>query len=194
MVRGCRRTCATSGSPTGSSAADGARRVGGWRLIPRGISAARRCVASSRLTDHASSAQPKTYRSLSVERSVREVWTMQVRPIMSLTVGAALAGGIAAVPVPTASAISATHIGDIALTAQDVVIDFVRHAEMISPYENMLTPSRIIPGLRSVTSARNRRTTSATNSSTSSARLPASSPGRVCGLPRPPRRSPAWRA
>lgn len=71
---------------------------------------------------------------------------MQLRPIMSLTVGAALAGGIAAVPVPTASATSATHVGDIALTAQDVVIDFVRHAEMISPYENMLTPSPDHPG------------------------------------------------
>ncbi|MEB3030537.1 phosphoglycerate mutase family protein [[Mycobacterium] nativiensis] len=72
---------------------------------------------------------------------------MQVRQIVSLTAGAALAGGITAVPVTPSS--STTHIPAIQLTssgAQDIVIDVVRHAQMISPYENLLTPSPAFPG------------------------------------------------
>lgn len=71
---------------------------------------------------------------------------MQASHVLSLTAGAALAGGIAVVPVAASSPPPATMPLDIQLTAQDIVIDFVRHAEMISPYENMLTPSPDHPG------------------------------------------------
>ncbi|MEB3023886.1 histidine phosphatase family protein [[Mycobacterium] crassicus] len=72
---------------------------------------------------------------------------MHVRQIVSLTAGAALAGGITAVPIAVAP--PTTRMPDIQLTssgAQDVVIDVVRHAEMISPYEHLLTPSPAFPG------------------------------------------------
>ncbi|MEO6792917.1 MAG: phosphoglycerate mutase family protein [Mycobacterium sp.] len=69
---------------------------------------------------------------------------MQVSHVVSLTVGAALVGGIAVVPVSMAPPIG--HTFDVRLTAQDVVIDVLRHAQMISPYENLLTPSPAFPG------------------------------------------------
>ncbi|MFL0179124.1 MULTISPECIES: histidine phosphatase family protein [unclassified Mycobacterium] len=71
---------------------------------------------------------------------------MQASHVLSLTASAALAGGIAVVPVAASSPPAAAAAFDIQLTAQDIVIDFVRHAEMISPYENMLTPSPDHPG------------------------------------------------
>lgn len=74
---------------------------------------------------------------------------MQASQVLSLTASAALAGGIAVVPVAASSPPAAAAVLDIQLTsgsAQDIVIDFVRHAEMISPYENMLTPSPDHPG------------------------------------------------
>ncbi|UVO11588.1 phosphoglycerate mutase family protein [Mycobacterium sp. SVM_VP21] len=71
---------------------------------------------------------------------------MQASHVLSLTAGVAMVGGIAVVPVPAPPAPPAAAAFDIQLTAQDIVIDFVRHAEMISPYENMLTPSPDHPG------------------------------------------------
>ncbi|WP_024442778.1 histidine phosphatase family protein [Mycobacterium sp. UM_Kg27] len=74
---------------------------------------------------------------------------MQASHVVSLTAGAALLGGIAVAPVPAPPAPSTAAAFAIQLTsgdAQDIVIDFVRHAEMISPYENMLTPSPDHPG------------------------------------------------
>lgn len=72
---------------------------------------------------------------------------MQVSHLVSLTAGAVLAGGITAIPITPAP--PAADFPGVQLTSgdtQDIVIDFVRHAEMISPYENMLTPSPDHPG------------------------------------------------
>lgn len=71
---------------------------------------------------------------------------MQVSPLLSLTAGAALAGGIAAAPVAAPPATSTAANRDVELTAQDVVIDFVRHAQMTPPYDLLLTPSPDHPG------------------------------------------------
>jgi len=79
---------------------------------------------------------------------------MQVSHILSLAAGAALAGGIAVGPVPAMSTGSATAALDIRLASgdiqdgavQDVVIDFVRHAQMTPPYDLLLTPSPDHPG------------------------------------------------
>lgn len=71
---------------------------------------------------------------------------MQVRQIMSLTAGAALAGGIGVVPVAAPSYLAAVVAFDVQLTAQDIVIDFVRHAQMTPPYDLLLTPSPDHPG------------------------------------------------
>jgi len=71
---------------------------------------------------------------------------MQVSPILSLTAGAALVGGIAVAPVAAPPASSRATTPDVELTAQDVVIDFVRHAQMTPPYDLLLTPSPDHPG------------------------------------------------
>lgn len=71
---------------------------------------------------------------------------MQVSPLLSVTAGAAVAGGIAAAPVAAPPATSTAANLDVQLTAQDVVIDFVRHAQMTPPYDLLLTPSPDHPG------------------------------------------------
>jgi hypothetical protein len=71
---------------------------------------------------------------------------MQVSHILSVTAGAALVGGIAVAPVAASPATSTAAPFDVRLTAQDVVIDFVRHAQMTPPYDLLLTPSPDHPG------------------------------------------------
>ncbi|RRR48106.1 histidine phosphatase family protein [Mycolicibacter terrae] len=74
---------------------------------------------------------------------------MHAHQLLSLAAGAVLAGGIAVAPVTPLPAPATAAPPDIQLTggaAPDVVIDVVRHAQMISPYENLLTPSPAFPG------------------------------------------------
>lgn len=74
---------------------------------------------------------------------------MQVSPILSAAAAVAILGvsGVAA-PGPAALPSGGDQF-DIRLTSgdePDVVIDVVRHAQMISPYEDLLTPSPAYPG------------------------------------------------
>ena len=72
---------------------------------------------------------------------------MQVSRILSAAAGAALAGGIAVIPVPTAApAVSGFAFRLTSDDNPDIVIDVLRHGQMISPYENLLTPSPAFPG------------------------------------------------
>lgn len=74
---------------------------------------------------------------------------MRVSQILSLSAGAALVGGIAAGPVPAAPDAPAAVAFDVRLASgehQDIVIDFVRHAQMTPPYDLLLTPSPDHPG------------------------------------------------
>lgn len=78
---------------------------------------------------------------------------MQISHILSATVGVTILvlGGVTATPIAVSSADG--RMFDIQLTSgeetdsgQNIVIDVVRHAQMISPYENLLTPSPAYPG------------------------------------------------
>lgn len=74
---------------------------------------------------------------------------MQANHLRSLAAGAAVVGGIAVAPVAPLPVPATATFPDIQLTSgenQDVVIDVIRHAQMISPYENLLTPSPAFPG------------------------------------------------
>lgn len=66
-----------------------------------------------------------------------------------VTAGIAVIGAGVIAVTPIAAAGPERHVADVALTAgdePDIVIDVVRHAEMISPFENLLTPSPAFPG------------------------------------------------
>lgn len=74
---------------------------------------------------------------------------MQLNQVLSLAASAAAAGGIAVAPVAGSPPPPAAFAPDIQLTSgdtQDVVIDFVRHAQMTPPYDLLLTPSPDHPG------------------------------------------------
>lgn len=74
---------------------------------------------------------------------------MQVSHILSATVSLALLGGSGTCAPGIATSSPDRGLLDIQLTSgdePDIVIDVVRHAQMISPYENLLTPSPAYPG------------------------------------------------
>lgn len=77
---------------------------------------------------------------------------MRYKERCSATVGVALVGAGVMAATPITAFLPDVRVLDIQLAsgeqdgAQDVVIDFVRHAQMISPYDNLLTPSPDHPG------------------------------------------------
>lgn len=74
---------------------------------------------------------------------------MRVRPFFYVAAGVALVGASVIGVGPVTSALPGVYVPEIQLTAgdaQDVVIDVVRHAQMVSPFENELTPSPAFPG------------------------------------------------
>jgi broad specificity phosphatase PhoE len=74
---------------------------------------------------------------------------MRVRHYPYVTAGLALIGASVIVAAPTTVPPPHVYLPDILLTAgdePDIVIDVVRHAQMISPFEDELTPSPAFPG------------------------------------------------
>ncbi len=74
---------------------------------------------------------------------------MRFRHYPYVTAGFALLGAGIIAAVPATSLPRHVHLPDIVLTSgdePDIVIDVVRHAQMISPFEDELTPSPAFPG------------------------------------------------
>ncbi|MGH3560488.1 MAG: phosphoglycerate mutase family protein, partial [Mycobacterium sp.] len=74
---------------------------------------------------------------------------MQVRRRCCATAGVALVGASVIAVAPTTALLPDVYVADIQLTAgdeQNIVIDILRHGQMISPFENELTPSPAYPG------------------------------------------------
>lgn len=74
---------------------------------------------------------------------------MRLRHYPYVTAGLALIGAGVVVAAPTTVRPAPVHLPDIVLTAgdePDIVIDVIRHGQMISPYEDELTGSPAYPG------------------------------------------------
>jgi broad specificity phosphatase PhoE len=74
---------------------------------------------------------------------------MQLRRRSSVIAGVALIGASLVTATPVARPGPGVRVADIQLTsgdATDIVIDVVRHGQMISPFEDELTPSPAFPG------------------------------------------------
>ncbi|HEY1842681.1 MAG TPA: histidine phosphatase family protein [Mycobacterium sp.] len=74
---------------------------------------------------------------------------MRLRYRPYITAGIAVVGAGVIAVTPTTAPLPHVYVSDIQLTsgdATDVIIDVVRHAQMISPFEDELTPSPAFPG------------------------------------------------
>ncbi|HUB57165.1 MAG TPA: histidine phosphatase family protein, partial [Mycobacterium sp.] len=74
---------------------------------------------------------------------------MQLRHRPYVIAGVALIGAGAIAVTPVAPPVPKVHVADILLTsgdATDIVIDVIRHGQMISPFEDELTGSPAYPG------------------------------------------------